>query len=227
VSSRLPDSVLSRRCLPRKPAAVTLTGSLVDLRPLDLEADVDALHAVSSGAPCRLGSRHVDAYDPDARVWRYMSGGPFTDWLGLRNWLAPQVAAPDGLPLVVRIDGSPVGVACYIANHPEHLKIELGSIWYGPIAQGSGASAEATYLMLEHAFGLGYRRVEWKCDAANTPSRRAALAYGFRFEGIQDAHYIIKDRNRDTAWFRMLDVEWEELGPKLRDYASSRGATTM
>lgn len=223
MSNRLPDEVLTRRILPKKPAAVTLTGSLVELRPLDLDADTDALHAVSSGAPCRLGERHVDRYDPDERVWRYMSGGPFHDWLGLRNWLAPQVAALDALPLAVCMNGSPVGVACFIANFPEHLKIELGSIWYGPIAQGTGASAEATYLMLEHAFKLGYRRVEWKCDANNQPSRRAASAYGFQFEGIQEAHYIIKDRNRDTAWFRMLDRDWETAGPKLAAYARARG----
>ena len=71
-------------------------------------------------------------------------------------------------------------------------------------------SAAATHLMLEHAFGLGYRRVEWKCDALNERSRRAALRMGFRFEGVQDAHYIIKGRNRDTAWFRLLDHEWPE-----------------
>jgi RimJ/RimL family protein N-acetyltransferase len=204
----LPADVLARRAqLPTKPAPVTLTGARVELRPLVL-ADVPALHAVSSGAPCRLGDRAIDAYDPDARIWRYMSGGPFADADALAAWLAPQLAAPDGLPLAVRLDGALVGVACFIANQPAHLKLELGSIWYGPIAQRTGASGEATRLMLGHAFGLGYRRVEWKCDARNEPSRRAALAYGFTFEGIQDAHYIIKNANRDTAWFRMLATEW-------------------
>ncbi len=98
-----------------------------------------------------------------------------------------------------------------MANHPEHLKLELGSIWYSPIAQRTGASAEAIRLMLAHAFGLGYRRVEWKCDAQNTRSRRAALTYGFTFEGVQEAHYIVKGRNRDTAWYRMLNHEWSTL----------------
>jgi len=214
--SAIPAAQLARRTqLPGKPAPVVLTGTLVELRPLALE-DVDALHAVSSGAPCRLGDRAIDAYDPDARIWRYMSGGPFADAAALRGWLAPQLAWPDGLALAVRLGGALVGVACFIANQPLHLKLELGSIWYGPIAQRTGASAEATYLMLAHAFALGYRRVEWKCDARNEPSRRAALAYGFSFEGIQDAHYIIKDRNRDTAWFRMLDHEWPDRAPRLR-----------
>lgn len=201
--ARLPDDVLARRGqLPLKPAPVTLSGKLVELRPL-VDDDLAPLHAVSNGTPFR----NQPAYDPDARVWRYMSGGPFASVDALAAWLAPQRAAADGLPLTVRMDGTPVGVACFIANQPQHLKIELGSIWYGPFAQRTGASREATQLMLAHAFALGYRRVEWKCDALNEPSRRAALSYGFTFEGIQDAHYIIKDRNRDTAWFRMLADE--------------------
>lgn len=222
--SELPAEVLARRSqLPRKPAPVTLTGALVELRPLDLDADTAALHAVSSGAPFRLGARGVDAYHADDRIWRYMSGGPFGDAAALRAWLAHQVAADDGLPFTVRVAGTPVGVINYLANQPAHLKIELGSIWYGPVAQRSGVSAEATYLLLRHAFALGYRRLEWKCDALNQRSRRAALAYGFSFEGIQDAHYIVKRRNRDTAWFRMLDNEWPGLADRLNRYAARRG----
>lgn len=222
--SELPAEVLARRSqLPRKPAPVTLTGELVELRPLDLDADTAALHAVSSGAPFRLGARAVDAYDPDTMIWRYMSGGPFGDAAALRAWLAQQVAAEDGLPLTVRVAGTPVGVVNYIANHPAHLKIELGNIWYGPIAQRTGVSAEATYLLLQHAFALGYRRLEWKCDAQNQRSRRAALAYGFAFEGVQDAHLIIKQRNRDTAWFRMLDTEWPSFADRLNSLALRRG----
>jgi RimJ/RimL family protein N-acetyltransferase len=137
-----------------------------------------------------------------------MSGGPFASAAALRAWLAQQDAADDGRPFTVFLRGARVGVANLIANQPQHLKIELGSIWYGPAAQRTGASREATALLLAHVFALGYRRAEWKCDALNEPSRRAALSYGFTFEGIQQAHYIIKDRNRDTAWFRMLDHEW-------------------
>jgi RimJ/RimL family protein N-acetyltransferase len=196
VADRLPSEVLARRAqLPKKPAAVVLTGSLVELRPLDLAADIDELHAISN-------DEHAET------VWRYMSGGPFASAADLRAWLATQDAAEDGRPFTVWMRGRRVGVANLIANQPAHLKIELGSIWYGASAQRTGASREATSLLLAHVFGLGYRRAEWKCDALNEPSRRAALSYGFTFEGIQDAHYIIKDRNRDTAWFRMLDHEW-------------------
>jgi RimJ/RimL family protein N-acetyltransferase len=189
----LPPEVLARRAtLPKKPAPVILSGDLVELRPLDLDADVDELHAISTS--------------PD--IWRYMSGGPFATPTELRAWLAQQDAAEDGRPFTVWMRGRRVGVANLIANQPQHLKIELGSIWYGTSAQRTGASREATRLLLGHVFGLGYRRAEWKCDALNEPSRRAALSYGFTFEGIQEAHYIIKDRNRDTAWFRMLATEW-------------------
>jgi RimJ/RimL family protein N-acetyltransferase len=197
VTQRLPAEVLAHRAqLPKKPAPITLAGKLVELRPLDLDADVDELHAISSGA------------DADERVWRFMSGGPFADARELRSWLAQQHAADDGRPFTVWMNGHRVGVANLMANQPQHLKIELGSIWYGQSAQRTGASREATLLLLAHVFGLGYRRAEWKCNALNEASRRAALSYGFTFEGIQEAHYIIKDRNRDTAWFRMLDHEW-------------------
>ena len=137
--------MLARRdALPQKPAPVTLEGQLVTLRPLDLATDLAALFAISSGAPAAVGARRVDAYDPDARVWRYLSGGPFADEAALGAWLARQLAAPDGLPLTVRDrgTGAPLGVANLMANQPAHLRIELGSIWYGPVAQGTGASAE-------------------------------------------------------------------------------------
>ena len=207
---RLPDEVLARRArLPKKPAPVVLTGTHVELRPLEHGRDLDALHAVSCGDPFVLGDRRVAAYDPDELIWRWMKGGPFEDKDGLRAYLAAQIDAPDMLPLCVhdRATDTPLGVAAYMANVPADLKIELGSIWYGPIAQGTGASREATRLMCAHAFELGYRRVEWKCDSRNERSRRAALSYGFTFEGIQQAHMIIKGRNRDTAWFRMLEGE--------------------
>ncbi|HWO19103.1 MAG TPA: GNAT family protein [Kofleriaceae bacterium] len=224
---KLPPDVLARRAaLPLLPAPVALDGQIVTLRPLDLAADLAALFAISSGAPTTVGARSVGAYDPDARLWRYMKGGPFADEREFGAWLAQQLAAPDGLPLAVRdrATGTLIGVANLMANQPAHLKIELGSIWYGPVAQGTGASAEVTYLLLEHVFSLGYRRVEWKCDARNEASRRAALAYGFSFEGIQEAHCIVKDRNRDTAWFRMLASEWPAVAPRLRAYITARSA---
>ena len=216
----LASAVLARRAaLPLKVAPVTLEGLFVRLVPLDLARDVDALHAISTGEPIRRGGREVAAYDAETLVWRYMPVGPFADADGLREALRAQVAAPNGLCLrvVEQATGETVGVVNFMANMPEHLKVELGSIWYSPIAQRTNANLEATTLMLRHAFALGYRRVEWKCDALNARSRHAATRMGFRFEGIQEAHYIVKGRNRDTAWFRILDHEWPAVEAHLAE----------
>lgn len=207
----LPAEVLAvRDRLPTKPAPATLAGSIVLLRPL-VEADFEPLHEVSSGRPFTLGARSVERYDPEELIWKWMFGGEFRSGTELGAYLAPFAAGADVLTLTIcdHATGTPLGVASFMANRPADLKIELGSIWYGPIAQGTGASREATLLMCAHAFGLGYRRVEWKCDARNERSRRAALSYGFTFEGIQEQHMIVKGDNRDTAWFRMLSSEWK------------------
>ncbi len=224
----LPADVLARRGqLLRKPAPVTLTGSLVRLAPLDLDRDVAALHTITNGQPAALGSRSVAVYDADSLVWRYLFAGPFAQAADLATWLRELVEASNGLCLCVfdLATGRPVGVTNFMNNVPEHLKVELGGIWYSPLAQRTGANTEATYLMLRHAFGLGYRRVEWKCDALNARSRHAALRMGFRFEGIQDAHYIIKGRNRDTAWFRILDHEWPAVRVHLETLLSTPQST--
>jgi RimJ/RimL family protein N-acetyltransferase len=198
-------------------ATVTLTGQYVRLEPLSLERDAEPLYAVSNGSPVELNGRSVDAYNPDALIWRYMLGGPFATRDDFIAYLRPQVEASNGLCLCAfdLASGWQVGVTNYMNNFPQHLKIELGSIWYSPIVQGTHANTEATYLMLKHAFELGYRRLEWKCDALNERSRRAALRIGFQFEGIQDSHFIIKGRNRDTAWFRILDREWPGVRARL------------
>ena len=147
-----------------------------------------------------------------------MPWGPFADAAGMRASLESQAAAADGTPLTVvdRATGRPVGVVNLMSNDPANLKIELGGIWYSPVVQGTGANTEATWLMLRHAFGLGYRRLEWKCDSLNARSRRAALRMGFRFEGIQEQHRITKGRNRDTAWFRIVAEEWPAVDARLR-----------
>ena len=226
VGPPLPAEVLARRhTLPLKVAPVRLTGQVVRLQPLDLERHVAALFAITNGQSAQLGERTIGAYDADALVWRYLSGGPFTDAAALAGWLRSYVEAPDGLCLVVvdLLTDQPIGVANFMSNAPQHLKIELGGIWHSPLAQGTGANSEASYLMLSHAFALGYRRVEWKCNALNERSRRAALRLGFTFEGIQEVHWIIKGRNRDTAWLRMLDREWPAVRAALEARLGERG----
>ena len=217
------DILARRAALSVKVAPITLSGRFVWLAPLDLDRDVEALFALSNGQPARLGDREIPAYDADALIWRYMPVGPFADVEAMRAALRAQVAAPNGLCLCVfdHATGRQVGVVNFMTNMPEHLKVELGNIWYSPLVQRTKASLESTYLMLDHAFRLGYRRVEWKCDAFNERSRRSALRMGFQFEGIQEAHYIVKGRNRDTAWFRILDHEWPAVQDRLEAMLAS------
>jgi RimJ/RimL family protein N-acetyltransferase len=220
---KLPDEALAPRDrLPSKPAPVTLTGKYVYLEPLVVERDAGPLFELSNGSPIKLGQRSVEAYDADTLIWRYLFNGPFTDIATFAASLQTQVNDPRGLCFCVfdLATNRQVGVTNYMNNYPEHLKIELGGIWYSPIVQRTHANTEATYLMLRHAFELGYRRLEWKCHSHNERSRRAALRMGFKFEGIQESHMIIKGRNRDTAWFRILDAEWPTVRTHLEQLLS-------
>ncbi len=222
----LDDAALTRcTALPVKPIAVTLRGRYVHLVPLQPGDHADPLFALSNGAPARLGERTIGAYDADALIWRFMWEGPFATLTEFKSRLTQQCAVANALALCV-LDaptGHPVGITNFMSNSPEHLKIELGGIWYSPLVQRTHANTEATYLQLQHAFDLGYRRVEWKCNTLNERSQRAALRLGFTFEGIQASHMIIKGRSRDTAWFRMLDHEWPAVESHLRQllYAAS------
>ena len=186
---------------------------MVELRPLDLDTDVPRLYEISNGS-AQLGA---PAYDPEPVLWRYMGTGPFVDEADMRAFLTNLNATPNLLPLCVRRreSGELLGMQTFMSNSPADLKIELGHIWYTPAAQGTGALADATYAMLEYAFGLGYQRVEWKCNALNERSRRVALRMGFQSEGVQDAHIILKNRRRDTAWYRILAGEWPALREKF------------
>jgi len=208
------ETVLEKRSLlSDKPSSTHLRGQYVSMEPLILERDAQPLFEMSNGSAIRLGSRSMQAYDPDELIWRYMFDGPFKNIDGFITSLQRQISVSNGLCLCVFdiATGIQIGVANLMNNFPSHLKIELGGIWYSPIVQGTFANTEATYLMLKHCFELGYRRIEWKCHALNERSRRAALRMGFKFEGIQENHMIVKDCNRDTAWFRLLDREWPEM----------------
>ena len=209
----LSDEVLAKQLtLPEKPEPVVLTGKYVHLELYNAERDCSILYAISNGTPIHIGDRLLML-----TILMMSYGGGCMEVLSISesafaDYMQSKLDSPNGIPFTVfdlRLNHQ-VGVANYLASIPEHLKVELGSIWYSPIAQGTGVNLEATYLMLGHAFNLGYQRVEWKCNALNERSRRSALKMGFQFEGIQDAHYIIKGRRRDTAWFRMLLDEWAE-----------------
>jgi RimJ/RimL family protein N-acetyltransferase len=189
----------------------------VRLEPTDVERDARPLFLVSNGEPIRLGERYVESYDAEKLIWRYLPYGPFATESAFANQLRA-LADGDRVRAFTVFDSATdhqVGSLCLSANVPEHLKVEIAHVWYSAVVQRTLANLESTYLLLRHAFGLGYQRVEWKCDSLNERSRRSALRMGFRFEGIQDSHYIVKGRNRDTAWFRILAREWPEIRIRL------------
>ena len=178
------------------PAHRPLLGTRVRLEPLDPDRHADDLLAAAAGDP---------------RLWDYLPYGPFADAGELRAWLAGRATSTDPLFLAV-VDaktGRAGGVVSYLRIEPEHGCIEIGHIWFGAGLQRTAAATETIYLLARHAFDdLGHRRLEWKCDAANARSRRAAERFGFTFEGVFRQHMIVKGRNRDTAWFALLDSEW-------------------
>jgi RimJ/RimL family protein N-acetyltransferase len=119
-------------------------------------------------------------------------------------------------------EGRPVGIASYLRITPEHGAIEIGNIWFGASLRRSIAATETIYLLAAHAFDeLAYRRLEWKCDALNQASRRAAQRFGFRFEGEFRRHMVVKGRNRDTAWYAITDEEWPAVRAGFRAWLSA------
>jgi RimJ/RimL family protein N-acetyltransferase len=186
----------------RRPTRSALEGRYVRLRPLDADADAEALYAES----------HAPANNPG--MWTYLFGGPYPDVAALRDALSADERSEDHVTftLLSLPDQRPAGVASYARIKPEHGVIEIGGIWFGSSLRRSTASSEAIYLLARHAFDeLGYRRLEWKCDALNQASRLAAERFGFRFEGVFRRHMVIKGRSRDTAWYAITDDEWPAI----------------
>lgn len=149
-------------------------------------------------------------------LWAYMAAGPFPDEGAFSAWVTQAAAQADPQFWAICPGGGPcAGVASYLRITPDHGVIEVGNILFSPALQGSPAATEAMALMMGRAFALGYRRYEWKCNALNTPSRRAARRLGFSFEGVFRQHMVIKGRNRDTAWFSITDADWPAVAAAL------------
>ncbi|MEO9174902.1 MAG: GNAT family protein [Gaiellales bacterium] len=181
-----------------RPERVPIDGVRVRLEPLDPDRQLDDL--VEAGA--------------DADLWDYLAYGPFPDRTAFAAHLDAQAASEDPLFLVVvdRASGKALGVVSYLRIVPDHGVIEIGHIWFGKALQRTPSATEAIYLLARHAFDdLGYRRLEWKCNAQNAASCRAAERFGFTFEGTFRQHQIVKGRNRDTAWYSTLDSEWPAI----------------
>jgi RimJ/RimL family protein N-acetyltransferase len=182
----------------KRPERVTLSGRTVTLVPLDAEKHADALYYAANGG------------DKD-RVWTYLFDGPYTDVAAFKANIATKAQSDDPLFFAIldNASGLAVGYQTFLRIDPTHRVIEVGNILYAPAMQRTIGATEAQYLFAAYVFDdLGYRRYEWKCNNLNAPSKRAALRYGFTFEGVFRQHMIVKGRNRDTAWFSMLDSEW-------------------
>jgi RimJ/RimL family protein N-acetyltransferase len=208
-----------------------LDGALVRLEVLDPERHAESLFTSSHGEGAE-------------KLWRHLPYGPFGGQDEFTAWLQQRAASADPLfYAVVDLESmSALGIASFLRIEPAHGVIEIGHIWFAPALQRTRQATEAIYLLAKHAFDdLGYRRLEWKCDSLNEPSRRAADRFGFTYEGVFRQHMIVKGRNRDTAWFSMTDGEWplrraafetwlapenfDEKGRQRRSLAAIRAST--
>ena len=160
-----------------------------------------------------LRAEHAEALWECSRdsddVWTYLAYGPWPSVAEYSGWIARNSAAGDPQFYAVLVGGEPRGVLSILRIDPANGVAEIGHIWYAPSIQRTPATTEATYLVARRVLDeCGYRRFEWKCNALNAPSRRAAERFGFTYEGTFRQHMVVKGRNRDTAWFAMTDREW-------------------
>jgi RimJ/RimL family protein N-acetyltransferase len=180
------------------PRGASMRGKLCRLEPVDPDTHASDLFAAF-------------AQDHDQRNWTYLPYGPFATEEALRSWMLAACLGDDPcfFSVIDLATGKVVGVASYLRIEPGVGVIEVGHIHFSPLMQGKPISTEAMYLMMRQVFDVwGYRRYEWKCDALNQPSCAAARRLGFMFEGIFRQATMYKQRNRDTAWFSILDREW-------------------
>lgn len=174
-----------------------LTGRFVRLEALDVARHGDDLWAALQG--------------PDPALWDYLPYGPFTERAAFDAWLGGNADSRDPLfyAVIDLVSGRALGLFSYLRITAQDGSIEIGHVAFGAPMQRTPGATEAVYLLARHAFDeLGYRRLEWKCDAANARSMRAAERFGFSHEGLFRQHMVRKGRNRDTAWFSIIDGEW-------------------
>ena len=174
-----------------------LQGRLIRLEPLDAARHGDDLWQELQG--------------PDPALWDYLPYGPFAERAAFDAWLAGHADGrdPQCYAVVEQTGGRALGLLAYLRITPKDGCIEIGHIAFGAALQRTPGASEAVFLLARHAFGeLGYRRLEWKCNARNARSMRAAERFGFSYEGLFRQHMIVKGENRDTAWFSIIDDEW-------------------
>lgn len=193
-----------------QPPRAPIQGRYCRLEPMDVERHARELYEAYATAP-------------DGRDWTYMSGGPFPDFDSYYAYATRMAASPDPLHHVV-VDsetGKAIGTLALMRIDVANGVIEVGHVAYSPLLKRTRAGTEAQYLLMCRAFDeLGYRRYEWKCDALNAPSRRAAARYGFTFEGIFRQAIVYRGRSRDTAWFSITDGEWPAISRGFAQWLS-------
>lgn len=183
-----------------RPGKVTISGRTCRLEPLEVEKHVDDLYAAYSESM-------------DAREWTYLSSYWHDNIDSYREYIKGFLRGPNQLYAIIKLStDKPAGIFALQRIQPEYGIIEVGRVNFSPQLRQTIESTEAHFLLMSYCFDeLGYRRYEWKCDTFNVPSRKAALRLGFTFEGIFRQDHIYKGRNRDTAWFSIIDKEWPTL----------------
>lgn len=192
---------------PPLPTGEAMTGQYAQLEKLEADRHAALLYK---------------AFDGHDAVWDYMPDGPFASAAQFHRWMRGATQRDDILFYAIRdkATGTYGGFASYLRMQPAAGSIEVGYIAMAPQLQRTRAATDAMYLMMKWAFEAGYRRYEWKCDALNRPSRRAAQRLGFTYEGVFRQATVVKGRNRDTAWFAVIDSEWPALDEAFRAWLS-------
>lgn len=191
---------------PTEPPRQALIGRSVTVRPVASSRDAEAMFAAFA--------------DSAPSTWTYLPYGPFASGAELARMLEYLDDRPDWQVHTIDVDGRPLGFICYLRIQPADGVIEIGGVTFSSALQRTRAATEAVYLLIANAFALGYRRVEWKCDVLNEPSRRAAARFGFTHEGIFRQATQYRGRNRDTAWFSIIDGEWPSIDAAFRRWLS-------
>lgn len=189
----------------KRPGTAVLQGHYCQLEPFNIDLHAKKLFTALSE-------------NNNGESWTYLPYGPFATLNEFIIWLENLIASQDVVVYAITngITKSPIGISAYLRISLEHGAIEIGHLHFSHQLKKTPMATEAIYLMLSHVFDdLGYRRCEWKCNTLNEPSKKAALRFGFKFEGIFRQNFVYKNRNRDTAWFSIIDSEWPVLKEKF------------
>ena len=216
---KLSDSILSNRNLPEKPDPIELYGKYVKILPLDIDRDALELFMVSNGSSIQRPNKFIKDYNSNELIWKFTRHEPFTNIDDFIKYLHEIQNINDRRVFCIfdAVENYQIGIVGYITNSPKDLNIEIGALWISPIAQGTNAALEICYLMLNHAFEIGYRRVQYAIFKENVRSKKLAEKAGFTFENIQKSSFIYKNIGFDLSFFRILDSEWLEIKKTLNN----------